>query len=45
MHRMVGTAQAPLPQPYESRSALTFANTLRNISGVSTRVLVLYREQ
>ena len=27
--------------PYKSRSALTFANTLRNMSGVSTRVLVL----
>src|SRR3984893_10485350 len=26
---------------YESKSALTFANTLRNMSGVSTRVLVL----
>ena len=27
--------------PYESRSVFTFANTLRNISGVSTRVFVL----
>ena len=29
------------PVRHQSRSALTLANTLRNMSGVSTRVLVL----
>jgi hypothetical protein len=40
---MVGAAQARLCPTYEfrSKSALTCANTLRNISGVSTRVFVL----
>ena len=34
-------ALCPPYESYESRSFRTFANTLRNISGVSTRVFVL----